>query len=764
MANMLDYALMYAKMGLRVFPVQEREKKPLPGSNGFKDAVCDEATIRRWWENNPNYNIGIACGEMSDGSFLTVIDIDNDTTKGKSGGESLSQWEKENNCKLPKTLTSKTGSGGFHYLYKTDKPFKNSTNLISCVDVRGEGGYIVAPPSIHPNGNTYQWVGENKPKGEDIASADSTVTLLLSAKKHKERTSKSKDKAKLPLQQNDVTSLGQSITEGQRNDTLFRLGCSLQAKGYSDSLIYQQLQNENVCRCSPPLPLEEIETIYKSVLTYPKKLAKYVECVDDFEEYTEKLSKKYPFIIASSNEKTGKVTYRVSTPRLAEYIQKKLNYFISDTKGNHPTIYFYNDSGIYNIYSDDQFKGEIIKPVQAFDKEYDLDYATPFVFNDTFKLLLADSSPGRRVAPSAFNSDENIINFQNGILHLDTMELTPHSPDILSTIQIPCNWETEEKALSCPIFDNYLKTLANADEEVIRFLWQYIGVTISNIAGFITKSALFLYGAGNTGKSQFLELLSRLVGKSNFASTDLKGLEEKFGTYCILHKRLAGSPDMSFAKVAEMQIFKKLTGGDDLDFEQKGKDKINDKYRGALLFCGNEMPKFGGDKGDHVYSRMIIIKCTNAIPEEKQDKKLIDKMYAEREAIIYHAVQALQEFIINGYRFNIPKCCDIETKKYKLENDNVLRFLEECTVLRTNKPSYTDVFTCANMYRAYQAWSDEEGEIYKCSLSDFIRTACRYYGFEDREAIKTSPQRGKRFYWFTLNRSHYHLCGFKDLE
>lgn len=406
---------------------------------------------------------------MSDGSFLTVIDIDNDTTKGKNGGKLLKKWEEDNNCKLPQTLMSKTGSGGFHYLYRTDKPFKNSTNLIPYVDVRGEGGYIVAPPSIHPNGNTYQWVIEDNPKREDIAAADRAVTLLLSTKKHKESTTKSKYKVKLPLQQNVVASLGQSITEGQRNDTLFRLGCSLQAKGYSDNLIYQQLQNENLCRCSPPLSSEEIETIYKSVLTYPKKLAKYVECVGDFEEYTEKLSQKYPFIIANSNEKTGKVTYRVSTPRLAEYTQKKLNYFISDTKGNHPTIYFYKNTGVYSIYSEDQFKGEIIKPVQAFDKEYDLDYATPFVFNDTFKLLLADSSPGRRIAPSDFNANTNIINFQNGILHLDTMELTPHSPDILSTIQIPCNWSIAGKIPACPIFDGYLNTLANGDGEIIRF-------------------------------------------------------------------------------------------------------------------------------------------------------------------------------------------------------------------------------------------------------------------------------------------------------
>lgn len=419
----------------------------------------------------------------------------------------------------------------------------------------------------------------------------------------------------------------------------------------------------------------------------------------------------FPFVVAASN-KSGTPEYKVDFKLLAVHIIKSGKYiFVKDT------TYLYDDLGMYKLVCNDVFRGYIMNYVNALDctlaKTSGIDGAVRDVKSDDSHRI-DDLKP--------FNADKNIINFQNGVLHLDTMKLKPHSPNILSTIQIPCNWKTSGEIPTCPIFDGYLNTLANGDEEIIKFLWQYIGVTISNIPSYITKKAIFLYGAGNTGKSQFLELLSRLVGKSNFASTELKKLEEKFGTFCILHKRLVGSPDMSFAKIVEMKIFKNLTGGDDIDFEQKGKDPITNKYNGMLLFCCNDLPKFGGDKGDNVYERMIIIPCNNIIPPEKRDNGLIDKMYTERESIVNKAVQALKEFITNGFKFDIPTVCEKEIRKYKIDNDNVMQFLDECTMLRKAQyTNYKDNCTTANMYKAYEHWIKENGERYKATKSEFYK-------------------------------------------
>lgn len=342
------------------------------------------------------------------------------------------------------------------------------------------------------------------------------------------------------------------------------------------------------------------------------------------------------------------------------------------------------------------------------------------------------------------------------------MELTTHSPNILSTIQIPCNWNTEGEIPACPVFDGYLKDLSNGDNEIIRFLWQYVGLAISNIPGYVTKKALFIYGGSNTGKSQFFDFISRLLGSNNHTVIELSDLEGDFSTGSLLNKRLAGSPDMSFIKVTELKIFKQLTGGDTIKFKEKYKNPFDGKFKGVLLFCSNGMPKFGGDKGEATYNRMIIIKCTNVLPEENQDKNIVDKMYTEREAVVCRAVQSLKQFIANGYRFDIPPVCESETRKYKFDNDNVMQFLDECTMLRRDQyTNYRDCCTTANMYTAYTRWLTENGERYQASKSEFIKTACQFYNFKDVENIK-HKYNGNWFFKFTIKPSCRHLIGFPD--
>lgn len=459
----------------------------------------------------------------------------------------------------------------------------------------------------------------------------------------------------------------------------------------------------------------------------------------------------FPFVFAASN-KWGEHEFKVDFKLLAEHVKQKGHYYF--VNGN---VYLYNsDLSIYEAVSNEKFRGYIMSFVNALSctlaKTNGIDGALKDIKSDSEHSVIYDD----------FNADWNLINFQNGVLRLNTMELTPHSPDILSTIQIPCNWNIDNQPPACPVFDKYLKDLSSGNEEIIRFLWQFIGFTISNIPGYITKQALFIYGEHNTGKSKIFALLEKLLGDSNSTVTELADLEGDFGTYPLLNKRLAGSPDMSYMKVTELKIFKQLTGGDSIQFKEKYKSPFKGKYKGVLLFCGNKMPLFGGDKGEATYSRMIIIKCTNVLPKDKQDKIIVEKMFAEKEAIVYRAVQAVKQFIKNGYRFDIPSVCEIETQKFKIMNDNVMQFLDECTMLRQAQyTNYRDCCTTANMYTAYTHWLTENGERYQTSKSEFIKTACQFYNFKDVENIK-HKYNGNWFFKFTIKPSCRHLIGFPD--
>lgn len=248
--TMLDAALSYARQGLAVFPLVEGAKNPAT-ANGFKNASTDEEAIRSWWGKNHNYNIGIACGNGT-----LVIDLDVDEAKGEDGTATLRKWEGEHG-KLPETATAVTGRGGMHMLYHVDGEARCSANPKLGVDVRGDGGYIVAPPSIHPNGTRYEW--ERDPREREVADADANVMAFIEFVQGKKDDDGNK-----------ALSIPGEIESGGRNNTLFKMACSLQSKGLSNSAILAAVMAENAEKCNPPLSNNEVRRLVESALTKEK--------------------------------------------------------------------------------------------------------------------------------------------------------------------------------------------------------------------------------------------------------------------------------------------------------------------------------------------------------------------------------------------------------------------------------------------------------------------------------------------------------------
>ncbi len=246
-------ALECAAQGLAVFPLLPRDKKPAI-REWQKQATTDAKQISAWWDQNPAYNIGIAAGSPSGG--LVVLDLDCDEKTGKNGIARLQRWQEETHTRLPPvTAEARTGRGGLHIFFRDPVgEYKNAVDLLkdgSGIDVRATGGYIVAPGSVHPNGNTYKWV--KPPVIYGIAPVDSSVKLLLQGF--------GQDPA-APF------SLPDSIGEGERNYRLFRLACSLRGKGLSEEAIRSAVHIENDEKCCPPLPSEELDAIIASALKY----------------------------------------------------------------------------------------------------------------------------------------------------------------------------------------------------------------------------------------------------------------------------------------------------------------------------------------------------------------------------------------------------------------------------------------------------------------------------------------------------------------
>ena len=142
----LGAALWYAEVGLHVFPLTPGAKTPLRGSRGCKEATTDPARIVRWWRTTPAANLGIATGWLVD-----VIDID--------GPPGVKTWAGMYERDLPPVLgTVSTPRAGGSHLYVAAVPGRgNAAAIKPGIDYRGRGGYVVAPPSLGPNGVAYRW-------------------------------------------------------------------------------------------------------------------------------------------------------------------------------------------------------------------------------------------------------------------------------------------------------------------------------------------------------------------------------------------------------------------------------------------------------------------------------------------------------------------------------------------------------------------------------------------------------------------------------
>lgn len=270
MNELKEAALQYAKIGLAVFPLIPREKKPLT-ENGFKNATTDPAQIENWWTIHPDANIGIATGQMSGG--VCVIDMDVDKEEDKDGYHSFVDWCDQNFLVLPDSWLSITGRGGYHLFYRSAFPVPSKIGWLEDVDIRADGAYIVAPPSIHPNGNRYEW--EQPPEEYEIVTTDDidveyVFNSVIAANKSDKST---------PLKVPDV------IPKGHRDEFMFKLACKYQAMGMTDEVMLVALQKENEIRCKPPLTAKEIKRKVEQAQKYKKGEVISVETVETRKTY-----------------------------------------------------------------------------------------------------------------------------------------------------------------------------------------------------------------------------------------------------------------------------------------------------------------------------------------------------------------------------------------------------------------------------------------------------------------------------------------------
>ena len=238
----IDSVLRLAALGWRLLPCAERAKTPLI-RDWPRRASCDADTIRKWAQKYERCNWAVLCGADSE---IWVLDVD-----GEPGSVSLRSLVEQHGEEWTRTLTVQTARGmHLYFAYPTGKTIRNSAGKLGAgLDVRGDGGYCIIPPSVHPDGPIYEWRSLN---GHAPSSAPGWLLEAIAS-------------AARPVVRASEIGI---LPEGRRNDGLTRLAGAMRRKGATLAEIETALLEHNIRRCRPPLPNTDVTKIAASISRY----------------------------------------------------------------------------------------------------------------------------------------------------------------------------------------------------------------------------------------------------------------------------------------------------------------------------------------------------------------------------------------------------------------------------------------------------------------------------------------------------------------
>lgn len=290
------------------------------------------------------------------------------------------------------------------------------------------------------------------------------------------------------------------------------------------------------------------------------------------------------------------------------------------------------------------------------------------------------------------------INLENGMLHWRSGELLPHDPGYYSTNQLPVEYDPKA---TCPTWKEALAQWL-PEEEARWFLQEYIGYCL--IPDTSLQTTVFLVGGGANGKSTFLEVVMKLYGEKNLTSIPLKRLPKRFEKRYLQDKLVNICPDINPTYMEDVGVIKTIVAGELLRGEIKSGKSFDFRPFARLIFSANTLPA-SIDKTEGWLRRMKIVRFPNTFrpDDEGFDPRLKQKLMQELPGILIWALTGLRRLKKNG-QFTIGKSMVQEEQQYRLDNDNIAAFIDECIVEHSKM-----ILPTAYLYRMYQQFCKESG-------------------------------------------------------
>ena len=696
--NMKEWALHYAEMGLAVFPLVCRDKVPAV-VGGCKVATTERTTIERWWDKNPQYNIGIATGNKSSG--LVVIDLDVDKNKGIDGYDVLRDWQNKHG-KLPETWQSITGRGGYHYFYKDAIVHSNRVGLYEGVDIRGEGGYIVAPPSVHPNGNIYEW--EQGPEEYEIAQVDNIVNDFLKGEKQR-RDSEHKTNFKVP----------ELIPEGKRVDTIVRLIASLRTKGLDDDAIKAAVRVENEKRCNPPLKEKELEKAVFPALKRDWQVNSHY--YNNFNAMNENDNKYVNEVLKKLNELNAVERFPMNDRGSADLFAtvfmdvSRYNPTKKDWMYYDGTRWVADQEGMRakrnaKTLADALVRYSVTVSLPDDKRQSYIKYAAGMMNYRSRNVMVTDAKDLNFFDNTELDKDDFLLNCKNCVLDLsgDQPKELEHKADLLLSKICNANYNP---AATCTLWEKTVNEIMQGDSSKIEYLQKMSGRFLT---GDTSEEEFYIFFGATTrnGKSTITDLLLYLLG--DYATT----ISPESLAIKVNKDSRTASPDI--AKLAgtrfvvasepprrmlfDSSLVKTLTGRDTVSARFLHENEFQFKPKFKLILNSNYLPVIS-DKTVFSSNRVKVVPFERHFTEKEQNKHLKEQLQQEIDGILNWCIQGLSLYRKEG--LEPPTAVQIATHEYSEDSDKIGKFISECLEKSDQNLAAKDV------YEKYSQWCNDCG-------------------------------------------------------
>ena len=645
--------------GQKIFPCKSNGKKPLT-PRGFKDASSDAGGITTWWSNYPDANIGLCTGKDAN---LVVVDVD---VKNSAGGiESLQELEAE--FEKLDTLIVTTPSGGWHYYFS----FPKDVETIRCmkgfrkgIDIRADGGYVVAPGSSI-DGKPYEFKDIDK----EIAQLPLWLFDLLT---NKETNNSSFD----------VLESSKGVSEGSRNDSLFKLSSSLRGRDVDYDDAREQVLSAN-SNCKPPLSSTEV-----------------LRCLDSaYSRYepNKELTEYHLTELGSAQEMVSCYGENIRyVAQFGKWLLWDSHRWCFDETGNVSRLAKANALSQYDK----------VAQIDDFNQRQQMSrYAAKSESRQAIEstIHLAKTEAGIPLRVESLDTNSYLLGVANGVINLRTGGLRVETKEEYITKQAPVEFNPDA---TCPRWLKFLNQAMGGDNEMIDYLKRIVGYSLT---GDIKEQVLFfLFGHGANGKSVFVTTIQSLLGDYAM-QTPVSTLMTR-GKNIVNNDvaRLRGARFVATTETEEGSKFneselKQLTGGDILICRFLYGEFFQYYPEFKIWISGNHKPVPGDGHG--IWRRLILIPFEVIVDEANQDKELHLKLKEELSGILNWAIEGCLEWQEEGLK--TPQKILDAISEYKSEMDRVLTWMDECC---DPKPWAGAETKASSLYGCYRRWAIDNGE------------------------------------------------------